>query len=209
MRRQSMKKLLLVASGLGAVIATALPSAAAPSYAGPACKVVSDAAGDESFYGDTAGSPNDAALDLLGATLRSDGRTLHARVTVAGLSARAAAGSRSWVLNFGVENRGYALQALQSVDGVSFAAYGPGDNSAKPRLGSIAGSFDVASNTIVMDAPLSLLGVDRQARFLDFSAVAGHGFGTTNKGPAGPQDVTSEADSAAGHASYRLDRGCR
>lgn len=203
-----MKRFVVAAAVWGAAVGMAAPSGAAPSFAGPACTVLTDAAGDETFFGDSGSAATDRALDLLSATLRSDGRTLRATIRVSDLSSTAP-GSRSWVLNFGVEGNGYQLQALQSVDGTSFMAYGPGGDTYKPSRGSIAGRFDSASNAVVMDVPLRQLGVKPQARFLDFSAIAAHGMGTAAKGPMGAQDVTSESDSAAAKANYRLDRGCR
>ena len=189
-----------------AVLAAA-PAVAGPAPAGPSCVVLTDARGDNSYTVPAAGA-GDAALDVLSASLRSDGQTLHAAIRVADL-ATPLIGSRSWSLQFGTEGYGYDLHALQAVDGVSFTAYGPGGDTDMPSLGNVTGRFDVSASVILINVPLKQLHVDPRARFLDFGALAGEGIGTTEKGNVGAQDTTVIADEASGHRTYRLDRGCR
>lgn len=205
------RRFIVIAVSLAATALMALPGQAAPSFAGPACTVLTDASGDETFFGPTGQAGSDPALDLLAATLRSDGKTLHASIRVADLSAAAVDG-RTWSLDFGTENSGYELHAVQAVDGVTFAAYGPGGATDKPSRGYVTGRLDQDGRQILMDVPLRQLGIGPQVHFSDFKASAAHGVATAGAHPGpvsiGSQDTTLVADEAATHKRYRLDRGC-
>lgn len=205
------KRLTVLAVSVATTVLTALPSQAAPPFAGPACTVLTDAPGDETFFGPTGQAGSDPALDLLAATLRSDGKTLHASIRVADLSTPLVEG-RTWSLDFGTENSGYELHAVQAVDGVTFAAYGPGGDADKPSRGYVTGRLDDEGRQVLMDVPLRQLGIGPQVHFSDFKAASAHGLATAgaHPGPAsiGSQDATLGADDGASHKRYRLDRGC-
>lgn len=169
------------------------------------CVIIQDEAGDVQGPSRVPVDP-DAALDLRQASLQSDGRVLHAVVTVAGSSTQ---DSRVWKVSFGNGEKTYTLAAFEHVDGNAFAAYGPGTPTNQPPAGTATGAIDLAHGRISVDVPLAQLQIGPQASFYQFSATASRSIGSNSV--SGPQSTSSDllgGDRAEGSRHYRLDRGC-
>ena len=195
----------LLTAALAATAALIVPLAPSSEAAGSCRHLITDPAGDVNPLSSPPGVDDTNLVDLTAVDLKTDRKNVSVQFSVVDINdERTNVLRHSFAVWFGSAGKRYALTATREPDGDAFEAwivtagqdYSEQENAgyawAESGLGEVTGSFDAATNTVKVTAPLDLFkasgGLKRE--LTEVHAISWTGVGAAGGGAESGGDET-------------------